>query len=456
MNKEQFLKYRAFFTIEKTIFDYFSQKMQNKKHRFYTKITLPPMYKHLLNPTNKEGDLYRDSFNYPDEVWFKQKEISAEIRMRFIENIKLQNQIMDIIKKRVIEYNYWCGIIKVKTGMWKTHIVMDIIEYLQVPTLILVSNKKLMSEMIEKISTMSNISPEQYWDWKKNIGKITVMTKSSYLIVDKELMEDFGCVLVDELQTWFSPKFRDKFNTDFNHKDIFFYWLSATPSTNDLNQKDLEKYYGKSIEISNDYDFIPEFTFFNYYSSSSYEFEHYAELKQCLIDDEERFKQQYKYIDLNTSDKCSLILCDRLEEIENWYEEFKTYDDFVIIKITWSTQVEDDNKQLKDALKQDKPIIIIGSIQKAATGFDYPIIDTVFIFSSIKFENTVIQSVGRALRKAPWKTWAKVYLWNDLPILNKQRLQKATAIKKEYGIGNIKTIDIGKVRKEKSTLALTF
>jgi len=52
-------------------------------------------------------------------------------------------------------------------------------------------------------------------------------------------------------------------------------------------------------------------------------------------------------------------------------------------------------------LKQDKPIIIIGSIQKTATGFDYPIIDTVFIFSSIKFENTVIQSVGRALRKYP-------------------------------------------------------
>ena len=92
------------------------------------------------------------------------------------------------------------------------------------------------------------------------------MTKSSYLKVDKEELQEFECILVDELQTGFSPKFRTKFNTDFHNKDIFLYGLSATPSTNEFNQEDLEKYYGKTIEIKKDYDFIPEFTFFNYYS----------------------------------------------------------------------------------------------------------------------------------------------------------------------------------------------
>jgi len=39
---------------------------------------------------------------------------------------------------------------------------MDIIEYLQTPTLVLVSNKKLMQEMIDKFKEHTNITPSQY------------------------------------------------------------------------------------------------------------------------------------------------------------------------------------------------------------------------------------------------------------------------------------------------------
>ena len=228
----------------------------------------------------------------------------------------------------------------------------------------------------------------------------------------------------------------------------------------------MEKYYGKTIVVEKAYDFIPEFTFFNYYANKDFEFEHYAELKQCLIDDEERFKRQMMNILPNISSKCSLILCDRLEEIErfenffNWNHwslvSMTSNDKYTLIKITGQTKVEDDNKQLADALKQNKPIIIIWSIQKTATWFDYTIIETVFIFSSIKFENTVIQSIGRALRKHPWKTWANIFTWNDLPILNKQKLQKQSAIKKEYWNPKITMMDINKKRKQKSTITLTF
>ena len=46
---ETLKKYKEFFTIHKTEFSFFAQKMQNKKHRFYTRDCLPPMYKELLN-----------------------------------------------------------------------------------------------------------------------------------------------------------------------------------------------------------------------------------------------------------------------------------------------------------------------------------------------------------------------------------------------------------------------
>ena len=212
------------------------------------------------------------------------------------------------------------------------------------------------------------------------------------------------------------------------------------------------------IEVKKHYDFIPKFTFFNYYNLEDYEFEHYAELKQWLIDDEDRRKWQSEKLVNNLSEKCSLILCDRLEDIDNWENMLFEYShSYSIIKITWETKIEDDKEQLDEALKQDKPIIIIWSIQKCATWFDYVIIDTVFLFSSIKFEATVIQSIGRALRKAPWKTWAKIYVWNDA-ILKKQRQQKQKAIHDEYGVNirDIEVIDINKQRKKKSQVVMEF
>lgn len=65
---------------------------------------------------------------------------------------------------------------------------------------------------------------------------------------------------------------------------------------------------------------------------------------------------------------------------------------------------------------------------------DVGFIDSVFLVSAIKFKATVIQSIGRALRKYQDKDKVEVYIWNDLPILRGQRTQKLKSIKEEYGI----------------------
>lgn len=437
---------RTFYTIEKQEFSYLSQKMVNKKHRFYYKNFLPPTHKSVLR-------MDYPAFNRGYEIGFKQNEVSDEIKERFAENIKLQADVLRVVKKRVEDYNYRCWIIKAKTWMGKSHIVMDIIEYLQLTTLVLVSNKKLMQEMHEKITSMSNTYVSIYGDGKKELWPITVMTKKSFSLCSKSELEDFDCVISDECHMGFTKDMRNKMNEVYHGKDIFLYGLSATPSTNELDERDLEKYFWKIIEIKKDYDFIPEFKFFNYINDTTYEAEHYAELRWMLSLDETRMWKQKEKILENLSDKCSLILCDRLEEIKYWAEELKDYE-WNLIKITGQTKIKDDAAALADSLKNWKPTIIIGSIQKCSTWFDHPIIDTVFIFSAIKFENTVIQSVGRALRKSPWKTGAKIYLWND-KILAKQRLQKKAAIESQYGVRVIPEENIVVKEKRQGKLALT-
>jgi len=259
------------------------------------------------------------------------------------------------------------------------------------------------------------------------------MTKTSFPMVSQEDISQFDIVIVDECHQGFTPKFRDHMNLSFKDKQIYMYWLTATPFTWDLLQEDLEKYYGRVIDLKKDYDFIPEFFFYNYRSKEEYAFEHYADLRTVLAEDDDRLYSQMEVCNKHLSKKCSLILCDRILETEYWRGVYQDNRNYSVIIITWETKVEEDAKQLAEALEIWKPIIIIGSIQKCSTGFDFPIIDTVFLFSAIKFEATVIQSVWRSLRKYPWKKGSKIHVWND-HILDKQRKEKVKAIEENYWV----------------------
>jgi len=118
MNITELKQYKTFFTIENIVFNFVQQKLQNKKHRLYTRDCLPVMYREILNPTNKDSSLKRFPFTTgKPQIGFKQNEVSEEIKLRFKENRLLQQEIMRIIGKRIDEYNYKCGIIKAKTGV---------------------------------------------------------------------------------------------------------------------------------------------------------------------------------------------------------------------------------------------------------------------------------------------------------------------------------------------------
>jgi len=125
-----------FYEIHKQVYDFYRQKMKNEVHKLHTKGVLPPTHREVLK-------MPMDPIKHDYSLGFKQNPIPENIKERFADNILFQAEIMRIIKKRQESFNYNCWIIKAKTWMWKTHIVMDIMEDLQLSTLILVSNKKL-------------------------------------------------------------------------------------------------------------------------------------------------------------------------------------------------------------------------------------------------------------------------------------------------------------------------
>lgn len=138
------------------------------------------------------------------------KEPTEEIKKRLKDNIQKQDYIMDVIKKRAENFNYHSGIIKAGTGIGKSVLAIKICQYFQNNTLILVSNVKLLNEMVERFQDFTGQEIGQYGGGKKEIRSITICTKKSFAL-DHDLIcpaKKFQTVIVDECHQGFSDAFR--------------------------------------------------------------------------------------------------------------------------------------------------------------------------------------------------------------------------------------------------------
>lgn len=428
------MDYKTFLTTKKQIYSFYLGWIQEKTFRFYRGSHVPPTLWYTMYLPNCEK-------LPPVEktLGLQLKELSQEEKEKFKENIEVQEKVLQMIQNRNEKHHYRCWLIQLTTGKGKSHVIMDITNYYQTNTLILCHNVKMLWEMREKFVKFSNITPCVYGGGKKELGPVTIMTKKSFTMDFAKIDFSFWLCLIDEAPIWFSKKFWNALNEFFHKKKwIALYGLSGTPYKNELDQEDLEKYFWETIKIkgqeNNGYNIIPNFTFLDFYSQKRYLYENPAEMRTALQDDNERHKKQIEEIQ-KLSHSCVLILTDRVEEA------LEIFDSLSVNKwgflMTGKTKIKDDEKNIehaKERLELWEKVFIVWTIQKCGTGLDIPFIDSVFLASAIKFKGTVIQSIGRALRKYKNKDKVEVYIWNDLPILRGQRTQKIKAIKEEYKI----------------------
>lgn len=431
---------KDFLTIRKEIYNYTLERNIQKVFRFYNRNFFPPTIWYTINPQNcNKLQPIEKTLN------FELKEIWEELKNQFKENINIQEKVLQMIKKRNEEYNYRCWLIKLTTWKWKSHVIMDIINYYQTSTLILVHNIKTLWELQEKFKKFSNIIPKIYWWWKKEVWNITIITKKSFALDYKKIKEKFNLIICDEAPVWFTKQLWEAINTYCNNeKWIALYGLSGTPKKILLNQKDLEKYFWLTIEIkgqeNNWYNYIPQITMFDYTYKWFYLYENPQEMRTAVSENIERLEKQIIEIKkMVEKTNCLLILTDRKNEVENFYNFEYISPFYANIKfiMTWDTKIEEDEKRIKEAekiIKQWWKVIIIWTIQKVWIWVDIPFIDWIFLTSAIKFESTVIQAIGRWLRKYTNKEKVIVWVWNDIDVYSAQKTQKIKAIQEEYWI----------------------
>lgn len=465
---------KDYLTIIHEFYNPWTSRMQEKKIKMYSEewkgknkqLFMPPTTQDIFY-LNNDTPLFKKDFK--EELWeLHLEEPSEEIKIKLKDNIKRQDEVMDTIRLRNEKFYYNCWLIKAWTWVWKSVLSIKITKYYKCNTLILVSNTKLLWELINRFYEFTWLKPAQYWWGKKEIDAITICTKMSFSKDYEKICDDtkFETVIIDECHEWFSDNFRLAINKSFSQ--INLYWMSATPFTPMLEQEHLERYYGRVIDVMDWYDYKPDFEVINYKpwkvciwwkEEPDYIFEDYPELRWLMAEDTVRFDHQMKKLwELFQKRKCIIVLTDRTLEADNFTERLQKWDQtkFNLIKITWETKTANDEMQLKAAKENWKKTIIIGSIKKIWTWFDYPPTDTIFLASAIKWKSTTEQAIWRALRKYD-KLNPLIVIWND-EALKGQKLEKIKTIKKVYWVDKkeIKFINIWDHREAHEKMKLDF
>ncbi len=466
--------YKDFLTVVFEYYNHFNSRVTEKKIKLYSEEWTGKNKVEYMPPT--ADDIYFQKMwipTFPKKfVWmlgpFEVMQPSKEIAEKLKADIARQDKIMSVIKSRNEKFNYNCGLIRAGTWVGKSVVAIKITSYFECNTLILVSNTKLLGELHARFLEFAGVSVGIYGWWKKEIEPITICTKKSFSTDYEKICEgmNFETLIIDECHEWFSDKLRLAINKSFKIVNLF--GMSATPFTPELEQEDIEKYFGKVIDVMDGYDYKPNFEIINYkpgsvkikwVESNAYIFEDYPELRGLLAEDEIRFEHQMtKLKELYRNRKAIIVLTDRILESNNFYDRLAKWntDKFNLIKITGETNTIDDEEAVKKAKENWKKTVIIGSIKKIWTGFDFPPADTVFLVSAIKWKSTTEQAIWRILRKYD-KLNPLVVIWND-EALRGQKMEKLKTIKKVYWVdkNDIQFFDIGDHREPEEKLKLQF
>lgn len=349
---------------------------------------------------------------------------------------------MDKVYRRIRDAGYTSGIINMKTGRWKTHIMSEIASRLQGKVLILCHNETNCRSTQEHFVKFYWLKTEDIWQVYSGTKRITDLTVTTHKTfgMHPEYFEDFNIILYDEAHKNISEIMIRALCKMKNCTAL--YGFSWTPYRDDLNTKDLERIFWKEITVQGytkpeeRYNVLPTM-YVEEYLCPRYDYIDYNELRNCAMNDEERTQKQLETLvkyQNKFERKCSLVFTDRVTEAETYKKFLDKNPAYSVVLMHGGIPTADSNQELIQARLTGKPIVIIWTIQKIGTGTDIPYIDAVFFFSPTKFNGTVVQAVGRWLRLHESKTDIILVDWhdNDKAILHRQHLERVKICKKEY------------------------
>lgn len=352
-----------------------------------------------------------------------------------------QEAICKKIALRAMNSGYTSGIINMKTGRGKTHVMSDIARHLPGKVLVLCHNELNARWVKEHFAKFHDKHDCEIVLWGKTrpTWDVAITTHKTFTLYP-ELFTDYEVILYDEMHKNISDAMIKALCTQQQCKAL--YGFSGTPYRDDLHKQDLEKIFGREIVIKEfdtpetRYNMLPKL-YIETYMTPKYDYIDYNELRNCAMNDLVRADRQMETLIryMNKFDRrCSLVFTDRVAEAEQFKKMLDKNPSISVVLIHWGINTQDALAELAKAKQIGLPIVIVWTIQKIWTWTDIPMIDAVFFFSPTKFNGTVVQGVGRGLRLSEGKTDIILVDWHDddKAILHRQHLQRVKICKTEY------------------------
>jgi superfamily II DNA or RNA helicase len=329
------------------------------------------------------------------------------------------------------------GTLSSATGSGKTVMALYIIAKRKQPALIIVHTKELAAQWVERIGTFLGIESGDVGfigDGKKRIGeKITVaLVQSLYKCAD-EAAENIGFLLVDECHRCPSRIFTEAVSC-FDSQ--YMLGLSATPYRRDKLSKLIFWHLGdKHHEVDKSQliesgDVLPARVVFRqtHFSTRYDPVNEYSKMLAELATDTERNIQIASDVagEAARNPGICLILSDRKAHCENLQAllryRFKLPSELLTGDLATAAR-----KKVLERINHGHVHVLIATGQLIGEGFDCKELTTLFLATPIKFSGRLLQYLGRVLRPAPGKKFARVYDYVDEKV---DTLRKAARARK--------------------------
>lgn len=337
-------------------------------------------------------------------------------------------------------------------GTWrgKSWVIYNAICEKRVKTLILCHNIQTADDMYKGIINNTTIPAEivglvHSKSKHPRTGIIDVMTHASFVKNFKQLANNYGMICYDECD--YNLSFPVRYDFDCMVWALiclsprYLYWFTGTPYRAEGWVEVLNRIFGEVWTYCDDYNYVPKITQVLCKYAGTYDFETFGELMQNLNELESRKEKQLQ-IYSKYKRKRNLILTKSVKESETIHERIPW--SILLTGMLKPAELKESMNLVSNAIDGNLGFTIVWTIDKMGRGVDIPPIDTLFLFSPVRFRWTVVQAVWRALRKYPGKTDVVILDWCDVPLLKKQQQERLKDYQKEYKIdkASIKFINI--------------
>jgi superfamily II DNA or RNA helicase len=315
------------------------------------------------------------------------------------------------------------GTLSSATGSGKTVMALYMIAKRKQPALVIVHTKELAAQWVERVGTFIGIASEDVGfigGGKKRIGeKITVaLVQSLYKCAD-EVAGNIGFLLVDECHRCPSRTFTEAVSY-FDSQ--YMLGLSATPYRRDqlsklifwhLGDKHHQVDKSQLIESGDVLPVRPVIRKTNFVSHFDPVTE-YSKMLRELAADTERNKQIAGDIAAEAagSPGICLVLSDRKAHCEN-LQALLRYRFKLSSELLTGDLDTAERKKVLERINQGQVNVLIATGQLIGEGFDCKDLTTLFLATPIKFSGRLLQYLGRVLRPAPGKKYARVFDYVD-------------------------------------------